>query len=418
MEKRVVITGLGAITPIGNNVDEFWKGIEENKCGVDEIKAIDTTNFKTKFDAEVKNFEEEKYFDPKQIKRFDRVSKFAIVAAKEALKDSKITEENTDFNKVGIFISSGIGGLTTIQNQCEVNFEKGNRRVSPMFIPMAIANMPAGNVAIELKLKGESISIVSACASSTHSIGEAYRTIKNGYEDVILAGGSEAAICEVGIAGFENMKALSSAEEKDRASIPFDKERSGFVMGEGAGVLVLEELEHAIKRNAKIYAEVVGYGATSDAYHITSPDPSGDGAIRAMERALDDANINITDIDYINAHGTSTSLNDSTETKAIKTLLEKEGDIDILKEKLLVSSTKSNTGHLLGAAGAVEAVVCTKAIEKSLVPATINYKVKDEECDLNVVPNKNIKKDLKYVMSNSLGFGGHNASIILKKYED
>ena len=418
MERRVVITGLGAITPIGNDVEELWKGIEENKCGIDNITLIDTTNFKTKLDAEVKNFDEEKYFDAKQIRKLNRVSKFAMVAAKEAMKDSKITKENTDFDKIGIFVSSGIGGLDTIQEQCKANFEKGNKRVSPMFIPLAIANMPAGNVAIDLGLKGESISIVSACSSSTHSIGEAYRTIKNGYEDVIFAGGTEASICEMGVAGFENMKALSTSQDKTRASIPFDKERAGFVFGEGAGVIVLEDLEHALKRNAKIYAEVVGYGATSDAYHITSPDPTGEGAARAMKRALEDAKIQMKDIDYINAHGTSTSLNDSTETKAIKKVLEDEGCSDTVKENLLVSSTKSNMGHLLGAAGAVEAIVCVKAIENSLVPATINYKVKDEECDLNVVPNKNIKKDLSYVMSNSLGFGGHNASIIIKKYED
>ncbi len=418
MERRVVITGLGAITPIGNDVEELWKGIEENKCGIDNITLIDTTNFKTKLDAEVKNFDEEKYFDAKQIRKLNRVSKFAMVAAKEAMKDSKITKENTDFNKIGIFVSSGIGGLDTTQEQCEVNFEKGNKRVSPMFVPLAIANMPAGNVAIDLGLKGESISIVSACSSSTHSIGEAYRTIKNGYEDVIFAGGTEASICEMGVAGFENMKALSTSQDKTRASIPFDKERAGFVFGEGAGVIVLEDLEHALKRNAKIYAEVVGYGATSDAYHITSPDPTGEGAARAMKRALEDAKIQMKDIDYINAHGTSTSLNDSTETKAIKKVLEDEGCSDTVKENLLVSSTKSNMGHLLGAAGAVEAIVCVKAIENSLVPATINYKVKDEECDLNVVPNKNIKKDLSYVMSNSLGFGGHNASIIIKKYKD
>ena len=416
MERRVVVTGLGTINPVGNNVNDFWKGIEENKCGIDNITLVDTTNLKTKLDAEIKNLDEEKYFDAKQIKRLDRVSKVAIIAAREAFENSKITKENTDFNNIGIFVSSGIGGLNTIQSQCEILVEKGNKRVSPLFIPMSIANMPAGNIAIELGLKGESVSIVTACASSTHAIGEAYRTIKNGYEDVILAGGSEASICTMGLSGFENMKALSSSTDKNRASIPFDKNRDGFVMGEGAGCIVLEELEHAIKRNAKIYAEVVGYGATTDAYHITSPDPTGEGAARAMERALNDAKIKITDIDYINAHGTSTSLNDSTETKAIKRVLEKEGKLDE-KDSLLVSSTKGNTGHLLGAAGVVEAIVCIKAIENSLVPATINYREKDEECDLNVVPNKNIKKDLKYVMSNSLGFGGHNASIIIKKFE-
>ena len=281
-----------------------------------------------------------------------------------------------------------------------------------MFIPMSICNMPAGNVAIDLGLKGESISTVSACSSSTHAIGEAYRTIKYGAEDVILAGGTESSICEIGIAGFENMKALSYATDPNRASIPFDKERSGFVMGEGAGVLVLEELEHAIKRGAKIYAEVIGYGATSDAYHITSPAPNGEGGARAMKRAIEDAKINPEDIDYINAHGTSTHLNDSLETMAIKTALG-----EVASKKVMVSSTKSNMGHMLGAAGGVEAIVCLQAINNGIIPPTINYQIKDEECDLDIVPNEIREADLKVVMSNSLGFGGHNASIILRKYE-
>ena len=412
MERRVVITGLGAITPIGNNVDEMWKGIEETKCGIDEIKAFDASNFKTKFDAEVKDYNPLDYFDVKEAKRLDRVSQFAQVAAREAFKDSKISSENTDLNRAGIFISSGIGGLITIQKQCETNFEKGNKRVSPMFIPMAICNMPAGNVAIDLGLKGESMAIVTACSSSTHAIGEAYKTIKAGYEDVVVAGGTEASICEIGIAGFENMKALSSAEDKNRASIPFDKERSGFVMGEGAGILILEELEHAKKRGAKIYAEVIGSGSTTDAYHITSPEPNGEGGANAMIRAMQDAKISPEDVDYINAHGTSTHLNDSTETLAIKKAFGEASN------KLMVSSTKGNTGHLLGAAGAVEAVICIKAIEKQLVPPTINYKEKDEECDLDIVPNKPRKSKLNIVMSNSLGFGGHNASVIFKRYEN
>lgn len=412
MEKRVVITGLGTINPIGNDVSSTWNSVENCECGIDNITLFDNSNLKTKLAAEVKEYDASKYLDVKQSKRLDRSSQFAIIAAREALKNSGITEENTDFNNVGIFIGSGIGGLITIENQCQTKFEKGANRISPMFIPMAIANMPAGNVAMDLKLKGESISIVTACASSTHSIGEAYRNIKSGYEDVILAGGTEAAICELGIAGFENMKALCTGEDKNRASIPFDKERSGFVMGEGAGVLVLEELEHAKKRGAKIYAEVIGYGATSDAYHITSPDPEGTGAARAMERALKDANIEAKDIDYINAHGTSTHLNDSTETKAIKLLFGEDS------KNVKVSSTKGNTGHLLGAAGAIEAIICTKALENGLVPPTINYKEKDEECDLDIVPNEPVKKDLNIVMSNSLGFGGHNSSIILKKYID
>ena len=410
MEKRVVITGLGAITPIGKNVDETWKAIENKKCGIDDITLVDTTNFKTKLAAEVKEYNPLDYFEPKQAKRLDRYSQFAIIAAREAVKDSGITKENTDYDRVGIFVSSGIGGLNTIQEQCEVNYIKGNNRVSPMFIPMSIANMAAGNVAIEFGFKGESVSLVTACSSSTHAIGEAYKTIKYGYEDVVIAGGSEAPICEIGIAGFENMKALSSSTDKNRASIPFDKERSGFVMGEGAAMLILEELEHAKKRGAKIYAEVIGFGSTTDAYHITSPCPDGEGGAKAMIRAIEDSKIKKEDVDYINAHGTSTHLNDSTETMAIKTAF---GEAS---KKLMVSSTKGNVGHLLGAAGSLEALICVKAIENQLVPPTINYKVKDEECDLDIVPNEPRKANLNIVMSNSLGFGGHNASIVIKKY--
>ena len=398
MEKRVVITGLGAITPIGKNVNETWKGIENKKCGIDKITLFDTENFKTKLAGEVKEYDALKYFEQKQAKRFDKSSQFAVIAAREAVKNSGITEENTNYERVGVFVSSGIAGLKTIQEQCETNYVKGNNRVSPMFIPMAIANMPAGNIAIEFGFKGESISIVTACASSTHAIGEAYKTIKQGYEDVIIAGGTEASICSIGIAGFENMKALCTSEDKNRASIPFDKERSGFVMGEGAGIVVLEELEHAKKRGAKIYAEVIGFGSTTDAYHITSPNPNGEGGAKAMIRAIEDAGIKPEDIDYINAHGTSTHLNDSTETLAIKTAL---GEAS---KKVKVSSTKGNIGHLLGAAGGVEAVICVKAIENGIVPPTINYKEKDEECDLDIVPNEPIKEKLNVVMSNSLGF--------------
>ena len=411
MEKRVVITGMGAINPIGKNVDETWKSIKNKKCGIENITLVDVSDFKTKVAGEVKEYNEEDYFERKEAKRMDRCTQFAVISAREAFKDSGITEENTDFNRVGIFISSGIGGLNTIETQTRNNFEKGHRRISPMFIPMGIVNMPSGNVAIDLKLKGESVSLVSACASSTHAIGEAYKNIKQGYEDVILAGGTEAAICTIGLAGFENMKALSSSEDPNRASIPFDKERNGFVMGEGGCVVVLEELEHAKKRGAKIYAEVVGFGSTTDAYHITSPDPTGEGAARAMTRAMEDAKLKPEDIDYINAHGTSTSLNDSTETKAIKQAFGESA------KKVKISSTKGNTGHLLGAAGVLEAIICAKAINDKIIPPTINYKEKDEECDLDITPNEIVKdENLKIAMSNSLGFGGHNACLIIKEY--
>ena len=410
MEKKVVITGLGAITPIGKNINENWEAIENKKCGIDNITLMDVTNFKTSLAGEVKEYNPLDFFEPKQAKRLDRSSQFAIIAAREAISDSGITKENTDYDRVGVFFSTGIGGLNTIQEQCEVNFVKGNSRVSPMFIPMSIANMPAGNISIEFGFKGESLAIVTACASATHTIGEAYKTIKQGYEDVIVAGGTEASICEMGIAGFENMKALSNSTDKNRASIPFDKERSGFVMGEGSGAIILEEYEHAIRRGAKIYAEVIGFGSSTDAYHITSPCPDGEGGAKAIIKAIKDSNIKAEDVDYINAHGTSTCLNDLTETMAIKTAL---GDAS---RKVMVSSTKGNTGHLLGAAGAVEAIYCVKALEKGIVPPTINYKEKDEECDLDIVPNEPRKADLKIVMSNSLGFGGHNACIVMKKF--
>jgi 3-oxoacyl-[acyl-carrier-protein] synthase II len=327
------------------------------------------------------------------------------------MKDSGINSENTDMERVGVIVGSGIGGLGTIEEQNKNLIEKGPDRVSPMYIPMSIVNMATGNIAIELGAKGESVSMVTACASGTHSIGESYRLIKHGYQDAMITGGCEASITPTGIAGFTNIKALTQCTDKTRASIPFDKERSGFVMGEGAGILVLEELEHALKRGVKIYAEVVGYAASSDAYHITSPAPEGEGGARAMKLAIKDANIDPSEITYINAHGTSTHLNDSCETSAIKKALGEENAY-----KVMVSSTKGNTGHLLGAAGGVEAVACVKSIENSFVPPTINYKVTDEECDLDIVPNKGRNVEVKYAMSNSLGFGGHNSSIIFKKY--
>ncbi len=412
MERRVVITGIGAITPIGNNIEEFWNGIKTQKCGIDEITRLDTSDLKVKLAAEVKDFNAEEHFDKRTARRMDLYSQYAVVASREALKSSGITEENTDMTRVGIVIGSGIGGLVTMQKDIGACETKGPDRVSPMFIPMGIANMATGNVAIDLGLKGESVAMVTACASGTHSIGESYRMIKHGYQDAVVAGGTEAPITKVGIAGFQNIKALTTTTDKNRASIPFDAERSGFVMGEGAGVVVLEELEHAKRRGAHIYAEIVGYGASSDAYHITSPSPDGEGAARAMKSAIEDAKISPENITYINAHGTSTHLNDVGETMAIKKVLGEEAS-----KKVLVSSTKGNTGHLLGAAGGVEAIVCIKAIEENYVPATINYKVEDPECDLDIVPNVGRNLNVEYAMSNSLGFGGHNASIIFKKYE-
>lgn len=410
--KRVVITGMGTINPIGHNVNETWESIKNKECGIQEISLIDSSTYKTKFDAEIKNYDPNEFFDPKTAKRNDRYTQFGIIAAREAVKDSGITKENSDHSRIGTYFSSGIGGLTTIQEQCQIYFEKGNSRISPLFIPMGISNMAAGTIAIEHGFKGESMSIVTACASSAHAIGEAYRAIQLGEEDIILAGGSEASINEVALAGFENMKALTHATEVDRASIPFDAERSGFVMGEGAGAIILEELEHAKARGAQIYAELIGYGSTTDAYHITSPSPDGEGGANAMARALRNANIKPEEVDYINAHGTSTHLNDAIETKAIKATFGEHA------KKLMVSSTKGNTGHLLGGAGVLEAIISVKAINDSLVPPTINYKVKDEECDLDIVPNEPRKADIKVAMSNSLGFGGHNATIILRKYEE
>ncbi len=412
MERRVVITGLGAITPIGNSVEEFWKGIKEGKCGIDQITAFDTSAFKVKIAAEIKNYDPEKYFERREAKRLDKYSQYAMIATREAWKDSGLNKETENMERVGVIIGSGIGGIQTIEEENEKCNEKGPDRVSPMYIPMGILNMAAGNVAIDIGAKGESISIATACATGTHCIGESYRLIKYGYQDIVIAGGTEAPITPLSIAGFTNIKALSKTEDKTRASIPFDKERNGFVMGEGAGVLILEDLEHAKKRNAKIYAEVVGYGATSDAYHITSPAPEGEGGARAMKLAIQEANVKPEEITYINAHGTSTHLNDSCETTAIKTALGEAAN------NVMVSSTKGHTGHLLGAAGAVEAIVCVKAIQDEFVPATINYKVPDEECDLDIVPNEGRKAEIKYAMSNSLGFGGHNSSILLKKIKE
>ncbi len=409
--RRVVITGLGAITPLGNNVEKFWEGIQAGECGIDYIKSFDTSNFKVKLAAEVKNYNPEEYFEKRETKRLDKFSQYAIIASREAWKDSGLDKEKENMERVGVVIGSGIGGIETIETENKKCNEKGPDRVSPMYIPMGILNMATGNVAIDIGAKGESYAMVTACASGTHCIGESFRMIKHGYQDVVIAGGTEAGITPLSIAGFTNIKALTKSEDRLRASIPFDKERSGFVMGEGAGVVVLEELEHALARGAKIYAEILGYGATSDAYHITSPAPGGEGGARAMKLAMEEGNVKPEEITYINAHGTSTHLNDACETQAIKTALGEE-----VARKVMVSSTKGNTGHLLGAAGAIETIICSKAIEEGFVPPTINYKIPDEECDLDIVPNEGRKVEVKYAISNSLGFGGHNSSLLMSQW--
>ena len=410
MERRVVITGLGAITPIGKDVNESWNSILNKKCGIDNISLFDNSTFKTKVDAEVKNYESQEYFDLKQSKRLDRSSQFAIIASREAFKDSGITKENTDFERVGVFVSSGIAGLSTIQEQCTINCTKGHNRISPMFIPMSIANMPAGNVAIDLGAKGKCINVVTACATGTHSIGEAYRSIQCGETDVMIAGGTESSITPLGLAGFNKLTALTKETDKTKASIPFDKNRSGFVMGEGAGVVVVEELQHAKERGAKILCEIVGYGATCDAYHVTSPAEDGSGAAKAMTLAMKEAGVKPEEIDYINAHGTSTHHNDLFETRAIKLAL-KDAAYNVK-----INSTKSMIGHLLGAAGGVEFITCVKSIEDNYIHQTVGLKNPDEECDLNYMAGKGEYTEVNVAMTNSLGFGGHNASLIIKKF--
>lgn len=410
MKRRVVITGLGAITPIGNNVDSFWEGVKLGKNGIDEISLFNAENLKVKMAAEVKDFDPNNFIDKKEAKRMDRYTQFAIIAAEESIKDSNLDFNTLNRERVGVMFGSGIGGLCTIESQIRTLVAKGSNRVSPLTIPMAISNIASGTIAIKYGILGNTLSLTSACATSTHCIGEAYRSIKDGYLDIVVAGGAEASICEFGIAGFQSLTALSRSEDKNRASIPFDKERNGFVMGEGAGSLILEDLDSALKRGAKIYAEVVGYGSTCDAYHITSPCLDGDGAYRAMRDALTDADITADKISYINAHGTSTEINDKVETLAIKKAL---GDNYM---NAYVSSTKSMTGHLLGAAGAIEAIVSIKALQDNFVPATINYVNEDKDCDLNLVVNEGKESNVEYTMSNSLGFGGHNGTLIFKKW--
>lgn len=409
MEKRrVVVTGLGTVNPTGNTVEESWKGIREGKVGIGEITAFDSSAFSVHLAGEVKEFHPETVFDKRELKHMARFTQFAMIAAEEAMLDSGISGTLPP-EEMGVIVSSGIGGLKTIEEEHTKGEQKGFERVSPFFIPMSISNMAAGEIAIRHKLKGLCICPVTACAGGSNAVGDAFHRIRDGYETAMLCGGTEAAISELGIGGFATMKALSPATEVSRASIPFDKERSGFVMGEGAGILILEEREHALKRGAKIYAEIVGYGANCDAYHITSPAPGGEGAAACMGLALKDAGITASEIDYINAHGTSTHLNDLGETAAVKTVFKDRA------YSVPISSTKSMTGHLLGAAGAVEAIFSVLALRDGFIPGTMNYQVKDEELDLDYVPNKGREKELRYTMSNSLGFGGHNACLVFKK---
>lgn len=410
--RRVVITGLGTVNPIGNNVKDAWENAKKGVCGIAPITRIDVTNHAVKVAGEVKDFSIDGIIDKKEARRMDMYSQFAMVAAVEAFEDSQIDMENEDALRCGVIFSSGIGGMETTEANYATGEKRGYDKVSPFYIPMGISNMAAGNIAIRTGFKGMCTCVVTACASSNNAIGDAFHYVRDGYAEVMLCGGSESAITHLGVGGFTSMKALNTTEDPNRASIPFDKERAGFVMGEGAGALILEEYEHAKARGAKIYAEVVGYGATCDAYHITAPCPDGAGGAAAMTMALKDANIAPEQVGYINAHGTSTHLNDAGETMAIKTAF---GDHAY---KLMVSSTKSMTGHLLGGAGAVEAVFSTMALKDGFIPATINYQVPDEECDLDIVPNEGRNIQVDYALSNSLGFGGHNASVIFKRWED
>ena len=410
--RRVVVTGMGAITPLGLNVEEFWNGLKEGRHGFGEITKFDTSDYKVHLAAEVKGFQGKDYMDFKAAKRMELFCQYAVAAAKEALEQSGIDMEQEDPFMVGCSIGSGIGSLQTVEREHKKLMEKGPSRVNPLMVPLMISNMAAGNVSIQFGLKGKSINVVTACASGTHCIGEAYRTIQFGDADVMVAGGAESCITPVGVAGFSALTALSNSTDPDRCSIPFDKERDGFVMGEGAGIVVLEELEHAKKRGATILAEVVGYGATSDAYHITSPIEDGSGAARCMENAVKEAGIALDDVMYINAHGTSTHHNDLFETRAIKKVF---GDH---AKEMKINSTKSMIGHLLGAAGAVEFIACVKEIENNYLHETVGYQVADEECDLDYVTGHGVETEVKYALSNSLGFGGHNASLLLKKWEE
>ena len=412
--RRVVITGIGVVSPIGNNVNDFWQNLVAGKSGIDTISSFDPDKYglTVKIAAEVKNFNPEDYFDKKDAQKFSDFIKFAYAAAMEAMKDADLENANINKDRVGVIVGTGIGGLKDIEEQHDILNEKGARRVSPFFIPYGIANMTSGVIAIKYGFRGPNYCVVSACATGNHSIGDAFRIIQRGDADIMIAGGTESAITPLGIAGFASLKALSTRnDEPQKASRPFDKDRDGFVMGEGAGILILEEYEHAKKRGAKIYTEIKGYAATDDAFHVTAPCSDGEGAAMCMRLALKDASLNPEDIDYINAHGTSTPLNDKIETLAIKKVFKDHA------YKLKISSNKSMIGHLLGAASAVEAVASVKTIETGIIPPTINLENPDPECDLDYVPNKAIQYDVRNVLSNSFGFGGTNACIILSKVD-
>ncbi|CQR46989.1 3-oxoacyl-[acyl-carrier-protein] synthase 2 [Paraliobacillus sp. PM-2] len=410
-KKRVVVTGLGTISPLGNTIDQLWTNLIEGNSGIDYITKVNKDDFPAKVAAEVKDWDPAQYIDKKDAKRMDPFTQYAVAAAKIAVADAKLEINDENASRVGVWVGSGIGGLATYEEQFKKFNEKGYRRVSPFFVPMLIPDMAAGQISIQLGAKGINSCTVTACATGTNSIGDAFKVIERGDADCMITGGAEAPLTNMAVAGFSTAKALSFNDDPKTASRPFDKNRDGFVMGEGAGILVLESLESAQARGATIYAEIVGYGSAADAYHITAPAPEGEGAARAMRQALEDAEIEVTEIDYINAHGTSTPLNDSFETKSVKTVF---GDHAY---DLSMSSTKSMTGHLLGAAGAVEAIACIKSITDSIVPPTINYETEDPDCDLNYVPNEAKKMNVSYALSNSLGFGGHNATLIFKKYE-
>ncbi|WP_312906441.1 beta-ketoacyl-ACP synthase II [Tissierella praeacuta] len=411
--KRVVITGLGAITPIGIGKENFWNSLIEGKSGIGAITRFDTTDFDTKIGAEVKDFDPSNYIDKKEARRMDRFTQYAVAGAKLALEDGKVELDKLNLDKVGVIIGVGIGGMETMETEFTKLRDRGPSRVSPLFIPMMISNMAPGQISMTFGFRGPTMTVTTACASSTHAIGEGFRMISTGNVDMIVAGGADASITPISVAGFCSMKALSTRNDNPtKASRPFDKERDGFVMGEGAGILILEELNHALARGANIYGEIVGYGSTSDAFHITQPDPEAKGATRAMELALEEAAADYHDVDYINAHGTSTYFNDKLETLAIKNVFKEHA------KNINISSTKSMTGHLLGAAGGIEAIATIMAIKEGIIPPTINYEYLDEECDLNYTPNEAVKRDINYALSNSLGFGGHNATVLFKKYID